>query len=785
MIKICRLYTFITSVVFISFFLYLPSYSSASFKQETLKNEENSKALKDQQIIIQAEDSSFKIEDKKIYNDIEKIEKLQEINMETVQVKESKDVNQMIKALQQDDEVKIVEANKVRTLNSVVSNDPYFKYQSSLLLSNIPEVWSFLDGTKEQITVGVIDSGIMKEHEDLQGQFVEGYNFLEGSDNVYDLNGHGTAVSGIITAKSNNGVGIAGISGNQDVKIMPLQVAYEDGSIYTTDIVAAINYAIQHHVDILNLSFSGPSYSVAENAAIQKAIQSGIILVAAAGNSGSFKNEYPSSYPGVISVGAVNGSKVRSSFSNYGSTLDLVAPGEDILTTDSKGWYSKWSGTSFSSPHVAAIISLMKAAKPELKLADINTLIRQTSLDLGAVGRDNYYGYGLIQANKAIAASIDVTAPTWPQEAMITLSEIGENSLTIQWPSADDNLGINSFQIYQDDKLIKTVSGTTNQLMLSNLLPGHSYHYRVEAGDLAGNWTKGPSITAKTSGKYVDRISGINRFETATAISKSEWETADTVLLAKGYDFPDALAGVPLAYKLDAPILLTYQDKLPEETVGELKRLQTKNVIILGGKGAISTEVEGKIKNLGIKTERIAGIDRFETAAKIAERLGGNPEKAIIAYGYDFPDALAISSYAASKGYPIFLTQSDSLPETTKHALKGVKETIVVGGSKVINNSVEAQLLHPTRIDGIDRFETATSIIKKLNISTDKVYVATGDNFADALTGSILAAKNNAPILLVQNESIPKATKEMIEEFEISNFTILGGKGAVSEELFK
>lgn len=126
-----------------------------------------------------------------------------------------------------------------------------------------------------------------------------------------------------------------------------------------------------------------------------------------------------------------------------------------------------------------------------------------------------------------------------------------------------------------------------------------------------------------------------------------------------------------------------------------------------------------------------------------------------------------------------------SLSKTTKQALNGVKETIVVGGSKVINKSVEEQLLHPTRINGIDRFETATSIIKKLDISTDKVYIATGYNFADALTGSILAAKHNAPILLVKKDSIPKATKDLIEEFQVSNLTILGGKGAVSEELFK
>ena len=378
----------------------------------------------------------------------------------------------------------------------------------------------------------------------------------------------------------------------------------------------------------------------------------------------------------------------------------------------------------------------------------------------------------------------DVTAPSWPANAKMTLSKVGDQSLTIQWPTATDNSSITSYKIYQDEKLVQTVPSSTKQLTISNLLAAHSYEYRVEAGDQAGNWTKGPSVIAKTTGKYVERISGINRFETATAISKSEWKSADTVLLAKGYDFPDALAGVPLANKLNAPILLTDQNTLSKETAAELKRLQAKKVIILGGKGAIATKVENDIKSLGIKIERISGIDRFETAAKIAERLGGNPEKAIIAYGYDFPDALAISSFAASKGYPILLSQTGKLPETTKQALKGVKETIVVGGTKAINKSVENQLPEPLRINGKDRFETAISIIEKLNISKDKVYVATGYQFADALTDSVIAAQNNAPILLVQKESIPQATKNLIEKYDISNFTILGGKGAVSEELF-
>lgn len=280
----------------------------------------------------------------------------------------------------------------------------------------------------------------------------------------------------------------------------------------------------------------------------------------------------------------------------------------------------------------------------------------------------------------------------------------------------------------------------------------------------------------------VTRLTGDTRYETAVEISKEGWETSDTVILARGDSFPDALAGAPLAYKHDAPILLTENGTLNAASKAEIQRLGAKNIIILGGKGAVSNYVKYQLEGMGLDVDRIGGDDRWETAVNIAASLGGSPEKAVVANGKNFPDALAIASYAASNGYPILLTDSDKLPSETKKALKGIDSTIVVGGEAVISKGVMESLPEATRYFGQDRYGTAAEIATDLNPST-KVYLATGKNFADALAGSVLAAKENASMLLVQPNDLPAVTYDAIEELKAKDFHILGGENAVSNDV--
>lgn len=284
----------------------------------------------------------------------------------------------------------------------------------------------------------------------------------------------------------------------------------------------------------------------------------------------------------------------------------------------------------------------------------------------------------------------------------------------------------------------------------------------------------------------VDRLSGLDRYETSVMVSQKGWQQgANTVVIAVGENFPDALTGTTLAFAKNAPILLTKRNVLPLSTKNELIRLKPEKVIILGGEGVVNQSVVFSIKELGITDiSRIAGADRYETAVKIEESLNSNSDTAILVYGQNFPDSLSIATYAARNNMPILLTQRNAIPGSTLQALKKYKRTIVVGGEGVISPQLYKSLPNPVRYSGNDRYETLNSVVQglKLPINTKK-YVATGESFADALTGSVLAAKDNASLILVKRSQIPSPIQQLLDNSSGNDFTIIGGVGAVSENV--
>ncbi|MEH7381377.1 cell wall-binding repeat-containing protein [Bacillus sp. JJ1533] len=292
-----------------------------------------------------------------------------------------------------------------------------------------------------------------------------------------------------------------------------------------------------------------------------------------------------------------------------------------------------------------------------------------------------------------------------------------------------------------------------------------------------------PSLTSAAE-INVERISGNNRYETAVKVSKEGWSTADTVVLATGTNFPDALTGTPLAYALNAPILLTKKDEIPGATKSEITRLGASKVLILGGTATISTTVETELVNLGLKVERISGETRYDTSVKIAERLGSTADTAIVAFGGNFPDSLSIAAYAAKNKLPIFLVTNSSIPKEVKQALEKYERTIVVGGTSVISDKVYEQLNKPTRISGEDRYTTSARVVKQLSPSNlTPVYLATGKDFADALTGSLLAAKKDSAILLVRPDEVPAPVNSVLNQITVTDVAIIGGAAAVSEKV--
>lgn len=291
--------------------------------------------------------------------------------------------------------------------------------------------------------------------------------------------------------------------------------------------------------------------------------------------------------------------------------------------------------------------------------------------------------------------------------------------------------------------------------------------------------------------KPITRISGENRYQTAIDVSKQGWNSAETIILTKGTDFPDALSGAPLAYKNNAPILLTDSLSLTTETLEEIKRLSPGKVIILGGESAISITVESRLSSEGIEIERVGGKDRYETAAKIALEVGSPGKTAIIATGSNYPDALSISSYAAYNQIPILLVNKDRVPDSTTDALNdlNIEQTIIVGGTGVISSEVQANLPSPIRMGGADRYDTAKKIAERYFApfpGASSVFVVTGENFPDALASAPYAAKiGPCPILLTRSDIVPDPTRNYLIGYTdyINRLYVVGGFGAISEEV--
>lgn len=293
--------------------------------------------------------------------------------------------------------------------------------------------------------------------------------------------------------------------------------------------------------------------------------------------------------------------------------------------------------------------------------------------------------------------------------------------------------------------------------------------------------------------KSYERFAGESRYETAVAISSKNWPEAYSVVLARGDSFPDALAGAVLANSalVQGPLLLTESKKLNPLVLQEMKRLNTNSVFILGGTGAISEGVEKELNANGIQTHRIQGKDRYETAANIAATAVENSTKAFLASGNVFADALSISSYAAAQGIPLLLTDTKKVPEATLNALQkmGVTEITLIGGTGAIAASAEEQLKKAgysvNRLSGADRYETNVAILKNLAFSANQIVVATGTNFPDALAGSVLAARENNPIILVpkdENTILNTQTASYLNTIraDVNHFYVLGGWGVIN-----
>ncbi|MBQ9869870.1 MAG: leucine-rich repeat protein [Ruminococcus sp.] len=289
------------------------------------------------------------------------------------------------------------------------------------------------------------------------------------------------------------------------------------------------------------------------------------------------------------------------------------------------------------------------------------------------------------------------------------------------------------------------------------------------------------------------RLAGSNRYSTAVEISRTGIKRNGAVVLASGRDYADALAGVPFARSIGAPILLTDKDTLPADTLEEIQRLGAGTVYILGGTSAVSTKVENAVKNAGCTVKRISGSSRFGTAAKAAEKLGAPKEIFFVCYN-NFADALSVSAAAALKKAPIiYLKKDGALDAETAAYLKSVKGKVanayVIGGGSVVSDAMmknAADALGLTvgktmnRIAGQNRYKTCIEVNKRFaSVFTGKnVCIATGADFPDALAGGAFAALDGSPLLLAKDVLASEQTA-YLKTLKPQNKYVLGGRAAV------
>ncbi len=308
--------------------------------------------------------------------------------------------------------------------------------------------------------------------------------------------------------------------------------------------------------------------------------------------------------------------------------------------------------------------------------------------------------------------------------------------------------------------------------------------------------TVGVSSTAYAKNSYnVNRLYGVDRYETSASIS-NEFNngTLQSVIVASGRDFPDALAGSVLSKKLNAPIVLAGNNISESgDCIQYINTHLDKNgtVYILGGQASVNEEFVNYMNAQGYKNfVRLGGRDRFDTNKYIVNFM--NVEKStpvVIANAYGFADALSVSSIAASKGYPIIMTSNANLSPEAKDMIKNIdpSQIYIIGGYASVGDSVinEIKALLPsldsnkiTKLAGQDRYETSLSVCKYFDLDTDTAVLANGTNFPDALSGSALAAKLNAPIVLTDGQDITKQ-RDFMDSKSYKNLILLGGFGSV------
>ena len=373
-----------------------------------------------------------------------------------ISLPEGTDEQAFVRALRLQPDVEFAELDELVPPSEMIPNDPSYGSQWHLPMIQTPTAWSTTSGAPN-VTIAILDTGVDPTHPDLQSKLVPGWNFWDNNADSSDVYGHGTAVAGTAAALSNNGVGVASIAWG--CQIMPIRICDPSGSGSLSAMANGLIWAADRGARVANIS-----YQVSDSLTVKSAAQyfqsKGGVVTIAAGNDATF--DPTSDNPYVLTVGATNSGDALAGFSTTGNNIDLTAPGVGIQTLNRGSGYASWSGTSFSAPIAAGVAALVISVNPNLAAAQVQNVIKQSADDLGSAGWDPSYGWGRVNAARAVDLALQTVGSDDNIPPSVNINSLADGgaiagAVNVQ-ATASDNVGLTSITFSVDGAVLGTTS---------------------------------------------------------------------------------------------------------------------------------------------------------------------------------------------------------------------------------------------------------------------------------------------------------------------------------------
>lgn len=384
---------------------------------------------------------------------------------------------------------------------SLVTTDPYLGSAWHLGKINAQGAWDKTLGSG--VTIAILDTGVDGTHPDLAANMVAGWNAYDNNSNAADVTGHGTAVAGTAAAVANNALGVSGVAGG--AKIMPIRISDTSGNATGSAVAQGLTFAADNGAKVANISFAGLVGNSTVGAAAQYMKSKGGLVVVSAGNTGS--NTGQSVDSNLIPVSATESTDVVATWSSYGNFVAVAAPGNYIWSTVKGGSYGQWYGTSFASPVVAGTVALMRSVRPDLSNSQVESLLYASAIDLGAAGKDIYYGHGRVDANAAVLAAL--AAPAADTQAPTVAIGSPAGGATVSGTvavdvSASDNVGVARVELKVNGTLLASDVGAPYQFSWdSTKVANGSASLVAVAYDAAGNSKSSTAVSVSVANPVI------------------------------------------------------------------------------------------------------------------------------------------------------------------------------------------------------------------------------------------------------------------------------------------